>query len=504
MAREDVRDHFEGIAGDYDRWKEKSAYYYRLLAGIYRERVPEGASVLEIGCGTGTLLAALSPARGVGVDVSPRMVEIAAAKHPSLSFRVADAEAFDPGETFDYIIVPDVVEHLKDPAAMFRSARKACHPETRVIVTCVNPLWAPILHLAERLGLKMPEGEHRWLSAKELLRMSAAAGFDAVEFSGRILCPKEVPLLAGALNRAAARFPFLRSSCLVQVLVQIPRADSLTAPPVSSLRKEREIAHSRMLARGDTEHLWGWDSPAGAKRAERRGELIANGAGLRPGTRTLEIGCGTGMFTEMFVRTGTQIVAVDISGELLAKARERDLPANQVLFLEKRFEECEVDGPFDAIVGSSILHHLEVAESLSRIHALLKPGGVMCFAEPNLLNPQVFIERKFTFLRKWLSYVSPDETAFVRWRIASMLRRSGFDEVEVTPFDWLHPSTPGHLIGTVSALGNFLENTPVLREFSGSVLIRCRRPPWRRCHDLGTSGEVEGAGAPNAIPTSTG
>ena len=145
MAKDDVRNHFDEIAGDYDRWKGKSAYYYQLLAGIYRERVPEGASVLEIGCGTGTLLAALSPARGVGVDISPRMVEIAAAKHPALHFRIADAEVFDPGETFDFVIVPDVVEHLSDVGAMFRTARKACHAETRVIVTSVNPLWAPIL-----------------------------------------------------------------------------------------------------------------------------------------------------------------------------------------------------------------------------------------------------------------------------------------------------------------------------------------------------------------------
>lgn len=223
--------------------------------------------------------------------------------------------------------------------------------------------------------------------------------------------------------------------------------------------------------------MWGWDSPADRKRAERRGELIAHGAGLRPGKRTLEIGCGTEMFTGLFVRTGTRIVAVDISGDLLAKARERGLPADRVLFLEKWFEEYVVDGLSDAVVGSSILHHLEVDESLARIHALLTHGGVMCFAEPNLLNPQVFIERKFVFLRPWMSYVSSDETAFVRWRIAAVLRRSGFDEVEVIPFDWLHPSTPKRLIGAVSAVGGFLERMPVLREFSGSLLIRCRRPP---------------------------
>jgi len=223
MAKDDVRNHFEGIAGEYDRWKGKSAYYYRLLADIYRERVPEGASVLEIGCGTGTLLHALRPSRGLGVDISPSMVEIAAAKFPSLSFRVADAEAFDPGETFDYVIIPDVVEHVGNIGAMFRSARKACHAESRVIVTCVNPLWAPVLHLAERLGLKMPEGEHRWLPADELRGMAGGAGLNLAEYSGRILCPKEIPLLARTLNRAASLLAFLRPVCLTQVLVFVPR-----------------------------------------------------------------------------------------------------------------------------------------------------------------------------------------------------------------------------------------------------------------------------------------
>lgn len=477
MPKENVREHFEGIAGEYDRWKEKSAYYYRLLTGICREHVPEGTSVLEIGCGTGTLLHSLRPSRGLGVDISPAMVEIASTKFPSLAFRVADAEAFDPGESFDYVIVPDVVEHLSDPGAMFRSARKACHPGTRVIITCVNPLWAPVLHLAERLGQKMPEGEHRWLPAEELRQLSEAAGFEIAELRGRILCPKEVPLVARALNRAAGRLSFLRPICLVHVLVLTPRNGTLLPPPASFLRKDREIAHSRMLARRDTEQLWGWDSPAGRKRAERRGELIALGAGLGPGTRTLEIGCGTGMFTGMFARTGANIVAVDISGDLLAKARERNLPSDRVRFLEKPFEECVVDGPFDAVVGSSVLHHLDIEKSLDKIQTLLKPGGVMCFAEPNLLNPQVFIERKFTFLRPWLNYVSPDETAFIHWRIAATLRRAGFDKVEVTPFDWLHPSTPERFIAALSAAGRVLERIPLIREFSGSVLIRCRRPP---------------------------
>jgi SAM-dependent methyltransferase len=223
MPKDGIRRHFDVIAAEYDRWKGKSAYYYRLLAGIYRERVPEGASVLEIGCGTGTLLNALRPARGVGIDISPRMLEVAASKFPGLVFLAADAESFDLGETFEYIIVPDVIEHLTDVPAMFRAARKHLARDGRLVVTSVNPLWAPVLHLAERLSLKMPEGEHRWLSGESLRGMASDAGFGLVEDSGRILCPKEVPLASRLLNGAAERFAFLRGACLIQVLVHSPR-----------------------------------------------------------------------------------------------------------------------------------------------------------------------------------------------------------------------------------------------------------------------------------------
>ena len=154
------------------------------------------------------------------------MVEIAAARHPRLSFIAADAAALPAGETFDFVIVPDVIEHLADPAAVFRAVRRRCRPDTRVIVASVNPRWAPVLHLAERLGLKMPEGEHRWLAAGEIARLAREAGFEVRRLFGRILLPKRVPGLSGPLNRAAARRRWLRPACLTHVLVLAPRPAS--------------------------------------------------------------------------------------------------------------------------------------------------------------------------------------------------------------------------------------------------------------------------------------
>jgi len=236
-----------------------------------------------------------------------------------------------------------------------------------------------------------------------------------------------------------------------------------------------EIEHGRLLAGLRTEEVWGWDTPAGRLRADRRGELIIRGGHLAPGTRALEIGCGTGRFTELFARTGCRVVAVDISGDLLKGAIARGLP-ERVTFLEKPFEDCEVDGPFDAVIGSSVLHHLDINASLARIHALLRPGGMMSFAEPNMLNPQVFVERRF---RRWFSYVSPDETAFVRWRLAGVLSRAGFEKIEISPFDWLHPSTPASMIDPVKRIGQWLERIPIVRELAGSLWICARRPSNR-------------------------
>lgn len=252
-----------------------------------------------------------------------------------------------------------------------------------------------------------------------------------------------------------------------------------------------EIKHGELLAAGDTETLWGWGTPAGRKRAERRGRLIARAGDLGPNKRVLEVGCGTGLFTEMFASTGADITAVDLSSELLAKARARQLPADRIRFLEKPFEECAVDGPFDAVIGSSVLHHLDMGRALPKIFGLLKPGGRFSFAEPNMLNPQVWAERHF---RQFFPYVSPDETAFIRWilknkmvSLGSDLAQGGqsvagargsysFSEVEIIPFDWLHPAVPALLIEVVLGVGELFEKLPLIREFAGSLLITARKP----------------------------
>jgi 2-polyprenyl-3-methyl-5-hydroxy-6-metoxy-1,4-benzoquinol methylase len=238
-------------------------------------------------------------------------------------------------------------------------------------------------------------------------------------------------------------------------------------------RSEQEILHGEKLAEGNTDVIWGWGTPAGRLRASRRAKLIIDGAQLNSSSQALEIGCGTGVFTEYFAQTNCSITAVEISQPLLQKAKERICPKDNVRFINQRFEDSLMDGLFDAVIGSSILHHLEIETSFHNIYKLLKPGGIMCFAEPNMLNPQVFAERKF---RGLFPYVSPDETAFVRWSLKGTLKKAGFIKIKIIPFDWLHPIVPEKWINFVISLGDLLEKVPIVKEFSGSLLIKAVRP----------------------------
>src|SRR5205823_6100706 len=201
----------------------RNAAYYDAIERLARFVVPPGASVLEIGCGTGDLLAALRPSDGVGVDLSPRMVEIARRKHPHLRFEVADAESLDSpaldGRTFDYVVVCDVVGALSDVWSAFRALRGVCHPRTRVLVSYYNFVWEPALLAGEKLGLKMPVSQQNWLGMQDLKNLLELNHFDVVRSGTAQLLPLRVPLVASLMNRYLARLPGVRAFCLTQYFV---------------------------------------------------------------------------------------------------------------------------------------------------------------------------------------------------------------------------------------------------------------------------------------------
>jgi ubiquinone/menaquinone biosynthesis C-methylase UbiE len=239
-------------------------------------------------------------------------------------------------------------------------------------------------------------------------------------------------------------------------------------------RLAREIEHHRKIA-DRAEIIWNWDSPAGQRRAERRAALFIRHAQLEPGRRALELGCGTGVFLSRVAPSGAEIRGLDLSEDLLAKARARLAACPNVSLDQGNAEAMPYpDAHFDAVYGSSVLHHLDLDQALREAHRVLKPGGRAVFAEPNILNPQVAVMFHLRLTKEYFG-VSPDEMAFSRFRARASFERNGFSEIQVDPFDFLHPATPRAWLGWVAGLGSFLERLPLAREVAGSLLLRARK-----------------------------
>ncbi len=234
-------------------------------------------------------------------------------------------------------------------------------------------------------------------------------------------------------------------------------------------RITREIEHGRFLVGRGPGQIWNWETPAGKLRWARRVKML--GSHLRPGISALELGCGIGLFTAELAQTGAAITAIDISPDLLEIAKTERSASNVNYEVQNAYAMNYGGETFDTVVGSSVLHHLELEPALREIRRVLKPDGTIFFTEPNMLNPQIAVQKNVPWIKRKLGD-SPDETAFFRWPLHRLLEKNGFREIRIDPFDFLHPALAPRLIGPFETINRVLEKMPVISEFAGSLYIR--------------------------------
>jgi 2-polyprenyl-3-methyl-5-hydroxy-6-metoxy-1,4-benzoquinol methylase len=203
--------------------------------------VPAGArSVLDVGCGTGSLGAALKRrgvARVVGIETTPEAAEIARGRLDEVV--VGDVEAvelpFGDGE-FDTIVYGDVLEHLVDPWSLLRAHRRLLAADGRVVVSTPNVAhWRVVLALLRgrwryTAGGVMDVTHLRWFTRETLEEMLAQAGLHVLEDHSYL--PRGRAWLVDRLTRG--RFRHLLVWRHVVVAGQLPApAPAKPAPPLS-------------------------------------------------------------------------------------------------------------------------------------------------------------------------------------------------------------------------------------------------------------------------------
>jgi SAM-dependent methyltransferase len=198
--------HWDEVARAFGGRHSPGQFYHHRLAEIYAFLIAPGARVLEVGCANGDLLASLRPAYGVGIDFSGEMVAQARQRHPELTILEADAHQLDLSETFDFIILSDLVNDLWDVQATLEQVARLSKPHTRVILNFHSRVWEPVLSLAQVLGLARPMLLQNWLTAADVNNLLYLSGFETLRTWREILWP--LPL-GGLFNRFLAKlWPF--------------------------------------------------------------------------------------------------------------------------------------------------------------------------------------------------------------------------------------------------------------------------------------------------------
>jgi len=187
-----------------------SSYYRGKILKAYAQLISPGATVLEVGCGRGDLLAGLDPATGVGIDFSAVAIEQAKARHPALSFYLADAHDLTlPEQTFDYIVVSELVNDLWDVQRVLQGIKRYCAPHTRIIFNFYSHAWNLPLAFAQKISIATPRLSQNWLAPNDMNNLLAITGFQPLRAWAEVLVPIRIPAVSNFINRYLAKlFPF--------------------------------------------------------------------------------------------------------------------------------------------------------------------------------------------------------------------------------------------------------------------------------------------------------
>jgi SAM-dependent methyltransferase len=195
------------------------------------------------------------------------------------------------------------------------------------------------------------------------------------------------------------------------------------------IKREQDFHNKRF---GESDHVRGPTSKYYAVMTpvkERYKRMIAENCS---GKRVLEYGCATGGTTFAWAQRGAKVFGIDISDEAVKIAQETAAKENlPVEFAVMNAEALEFPPKrFDMIVGTGILHHLELNKSYSELSRVLDAGRVALFIEPMGHNP-------FINLYRWLTpkMRTEDEHPFKMSDI--QLARKYFQKVDVEYYNFL-------------------------------------------------------------------
>lgn len=222
-----VRDSYARIASVREKWILRNSYFYGRLSAFLKFIIEPGSRAVIFRSELGQLFDKLELSRAVGIDICEKMVAEAGKKRPCIEFQCADPEDVALNGEFDHIIFYSLGDII-DIEKAFLNTRAFSGSGTRLIVVNYNFLWRPLVYLAEKLGLKVPQPTQNWLNILVLENLLHISGYEVVKKYYQVLFPFNVPFVSWFINGVVAKLPLVKKLCFLQILVARKSPEALS------------------------------------------------------------------------------------------------------------------------------------------------------------------------------------------------------------------------------------------------------------------------------------
>jgi ubiquinone/menaquinone biosynthesis C-methylase UbiE len=208
-------------------------------------------------------------------------------------------------------------------------------------------------------------------------------------------------------------------------------------------------------------------------------EKCLEGSNISSHGVVVDLGCGSGAFTDILSRKGICAFGLDLSQGLLEVGNKRysgtQFVAGDVEHLP--FE----DESLDFVLLSGIIHHLpNPFKCAQEVHRILKPGGQFAGFDPNRFNPFMFLYRDRSSPFYSPKGVTENERPVVPKQVASIFQSVGFnvttDFLSRLEYRYVASGAVRWLLPLYNALDNILFRPKPLRRFSAFVITRGTKP----------------------------
>jgi len=230
--KEEYKEYFISHSGTWVRYREKRAYYWDSITRYCNYFIQDNNKILEIGCGSGEMLAELNGGEKTGIDFCEPLILKARERFPGIQFEVMEAENISLDKKYDVVILSNLIGVLEDIEHVFNELHKVTHERTRIIVTYYSRVWEPVIRFAEFIGIKRKMPPQNWLSTHDISNLLYLSGFETYKHNRSMFFPFRIPLLSPFLNKFVSRLPLLNYLSLNQFVFARP------CPPAVDTRTE--------------------------------------------------------------------------------------------------------------------------------------------------------------------------------------------------------------------------------------------------------------------------